>query len=111
LAARRDDRELLGSSVLFQVRIDAADEMYRIDAAYEACPGLTPPLSIELTPVHDPGRCRQRRLAAELAKAEEVARRIYAPVRQRPGFRTVNERIARLRTGGPPYALVRPRRL
>jgi hypothetical protein len=35
---------------LFQVRVDAADEMHRIEAAYEAEPGATPPPSIELTP-------------------------------------------------------------
>ena len=58
---------------LFQVRVDAADEMYRIEAADEAEPGLTPPPRIELTPVHDPGRCRQRRLAAALASAKELA--------------------------------------
>ena len=29
--------------------MDAADEMYRIEAAHEAEPGLTPLLSIELT--------------------------------------------------------------
>jgi hypothetical protein len=60
---------------LFQVRVDAADEMYRIEAADEAETGLTPP-SIELTPVHDPGRCRQRRLAAALASAKELAKRL-----------------------------------
>ena len=54
---------------LFQVRVDSAGEMYRIEAE----PGLTPPPSIELTPVHEPGRCRQRRLAAALASAEELA--------------------------------------
>jgi hypothetical protein len=51
---------------LFQVRIDAADEMHRIEAACEAEPGLTPLPRLELTPVH-PSRCRQRRLAAALA--------------------------------------------
>ena len=54
--------------------MDAADEMYRIEAAYEAEPGLTPLLSIELTPVHDPGRCRQRRLAAALANVGPAVR-------------------------------------
>jgi hypothetical protein len=57
----------------FQVRVDAADEMYRIEAADEAEPGLRPPPSIEVTPVHDLGRCRQRRLATALASAKELA--------------------------------------
>jgi uncharacterized coiled-coil protein SlyX len=104
--------------VLFRVRMDAADEMYRIEAGYEAEPGLTPLLSIELTPVHDPGRCRQRRLAAALASAEELARQLSARLaqgkltleRHAAAMRALDERIARLRAGGPPHALTTLRR-
>ncbi len=46
----RNDRDHLGSSVLYRVRQAAVDEMYRIELAYEADPGLTPPVSFELTP-------------------------------------------------------------
>jgi hypothetical protein len=56
----RNDRDRLGPSELFQVRQAAIAEMYRIELAYEADPGLTPPVSFELTPVHDPARCRHR---------------------------------------------------
>lgn len=76
----RNDRDHLGSSVLYQVRQAAVDEMYRIELAYEAPPALIPPVSFELTPVHDPARCRHRRLTAMLAEAEGLAGELAARV-------------------------------
>jgi hypothetical protein len=60
------------SGVAFTARLAAVDEMCAIESAYEADQGLTPPPSFELTPVHDAARCKARRLAAKIAKAEAL---------------------------------------
>jgi hypothetical protein len=67
-----------GASVRFAGRMAAAAEMCRIESAYEADPGLIPPRGFELTPVHDPARCRARRLAAKLSAAEAKAAKLEA---------------------------------
>lgn len=56
--------------------------MYRIELAYEVDPELIPPVSFGLTPVHDPARCRHRRLTAMLAEVEALADEPAARVRR-----------------------------